>query len=470
MLRILGYLSTYCSYKELMFMRITIILLSSLLLLGCSKDQTSPNSNLLPTSRQISAFEEKLAGDDAPSTIQKLDILTMPNALALTVLHSPELKAYSFELRSAQARSLQASFRPNPELDIELEEFGGSGDRSGFGGSEMTVRFSQIIERNGKREKIRKVASIEEDMANIQYDSKQLDIFEEVSNAFINILRFQEQYELSQDFLKISETTYKAVEKRVLAGKDSPIEMHKASISLSEAKLKYDQSKRNLAYSKQNLLNFWDNANIEFNGVSGDMEKIEPLPESAELLGLLQLNPDYSMPAKEIERSAAIVEVAKANENNDITVGLGITRYNDTDDSTFLVGVSFPLGTASRNQAAKQEASHNLSKAHQLKNSIQQKIKREFDAIYLDLANSYNKVISIQNDILPKTEKMYQATLTAYNEGKADYLSLLDAQRTFFDVKSEYIDSLGDYNIAKTRMDRLTCTFKTTNNNSESEK
>ena len=43
----------------------------------------------------------------------------------------------------------------------------------------------------------------------------------------------------------------------------------------------------------------------------------------------------------------------------------------------------------------------------------------------------------------------------AYQEGKVDYLNVLDAQRTLFDVKSEYIESLAAYHTAKTDIERF---------------
>ena len=36
-----------------------------------------------------------------------------------------------------------------------------------------------------------------------------------------------------------------------------------------------------------------------------------------------------------------------------------------------------------------------------------------------------------------------------------DYLNVLDAQRTLFDVKNEYIESLADYHTARTDIERF---------------
>ena len=51
---------------------------------------------------------------------------------------------------------------------------------------------------------------------------------------------------------------------------------------------------------------------------------------------------------------------------------------------------------------------------------------------------------------------MFDASTTAYSEGKVDYLNLLDALRTFFDVKNQYIESLAAYHFSKIDVERLT--------------
>ena len=47
--------------------------------------------------------------------------LTLAYALALTLQHSPDLSAFSWEIRSAEARILQAKLIPNPEVSLEGE-------------------------------------------------------------------------------------------------------------------------------------------------------------------------------------------------------------------------------------------------------------------------------------------------------------------------------------------------------------
>jgi outer membrane protein TolC len=71
--------------------------------------------------------------------------LTLAKALALTLEHSPELSAFSWDIRSAEARIIQAKLIPNPEISVEGENLSVfSGSQSG---NEMqdTLRLSQLL-------------------------------------------------------------------------------------------------------------------------------------------------------------------------------------------------------------------------------------------------------------------------------------------------------------------------------------
>ena len=93
------------------------------------------NEETTAATHQESANISELEGD-----------ITLREALALTLINNPELKAYSLETRAAQARELQAGLWPNPELEVEFEEVGGAGERSGFDSAESSIVLSQNIE------------------------------------------------------------------------------------------------------------------------------------------------------------------------------------------------------------------------------------------------------------------------------------------------------------------------------------
>ena len=72
--------------------------------------------------------------------------LTIREAYTYALVNSPRLAGYEIDIRISEAETLQSGLLPNPELEVEAEEFGGSGETSGFDNAESTVLLSQLLE------------------------------------------------------------------------------------------------------------------------------------------------------------------------------------------------------------------------------------------------------------------------------------------------------------------------------------
>jgi cobalt-zinc-cadmium efflux system outer membrane protein len=276
-------------------------------------------------------------------------------------------------------------------------------------------------------------------------------------------LKAQEKLQLSSELLTLSEESFETVTKRVNAGKDSPVEKTRASVVLANIKISNRQAKRDFEYATKQLASFWGQDKPFFNEVAGNLYSIEPLPTLESLTTLLKQNPEYARWETEIKRSRSVLDLEESRAIGDITVGAGVRRFNETDDNAFVFGVSIPLPLSDRNQGAKQEAVYNLAKSHQEQKTAGLKLQNKLNQTYHEFINSFSQATSLKNEVLPAAIEMFDAATRAYQEGKVDYLNVLDAQRTLFTTKGEYINALAEYHIRKTELERLIGqTLKTT--------
>ncbi|MHC4060797.1 MAG: TolC family protein [Planctomycetota bacterium] len=443
-------------YRKSMF----ALLLVTTLIMGCEEQYMTEvyhgklqniNEANLTSSLELSSEQQiEIAEISEPN-----GILTLRRALALTLMNNPELRVFSLETRAAQARELQAGLWPNPELEVEVEEVGGTGDRGGFDAAETTVQLSQLIELGDKSQKRKKVASFEKELATIDYQNTELEVFGEAARTFIAVLEAQEKLQLSSELLEISEESFNAVERRVNAGKDSPLEKTRASVALSNIKMQHRETQRNLEFARKQLASFWGQDNPLFEQAAGNLDDIQKLPSLDNLVHRLKLNPEYARREAEIKKSEAVLDLEESKAIGDITIGAGLQRFNETDDNAVVFGVSIPLPISDRNQGAKQEAVYNLAKSKEEQKAAWLKLQNEFNQTYQELTNSYSQASSLRNEVLPGALEVFNAATTAYKEGKVDYLNVLDAQRTLFEVRNEYIESLTVYHTAKADVERL---------------
>jgi cobalt-zinc-cadmium efflux system outer membrane protein len=370
-------------------------------------------------------------------------------------MHNSELRAFSWDVRVAEAKRLQASLWPNPELEVEVEEAGGAGPRSGFDGAETSVGLSQLIELGNKRSKRTKLALLETELAGWDYEAKRLDVFTEVTKTFSEVLAAQQRLGLTKELLQVSEELVDTVATRVSAGKDSPLEKTKAVVALSDIKIQHQQAVENLKYARKQLVAIWAGKEPKFESVAGELDSLSPVPPVDELKSLIEKNPEIARWSVEIDKNKAALELEKAKAISDVTVSGGVQRFQETDDNTIMFGISIPLPISDKNQAGKLQAKYELVKAREEQRAAYIKVQVELNKAYQAISSAYIEASELKKNVLPGAEGVFEASKTGYTRGKLDYLNVLDAQRTLFEAKARYIDALGSYHNSKADIERL---------------
>ncbi|MHC4285239.1 MAG: TolC family protein [Planctomycetota bacterium] len=438
-----------------------LVLLFALCIWGCME----PGSEAAlgqprPLGQQFSTFQPPARPMEIPD-VQEISEptgdITLRQALALALMHNPELKAFSWDVRASQARQLQASLWPNPALEVEVEEVGGTGQRSGFDAAETTIQLSQLIELGDKRGKRTKLASLEKELAGSDYEAKRLDVFTGVTISFIEVLAAQHRLGLTNELLQLSKDLLDTVTKRVEAGKDSPLEKTKADVALSNIKIQHQKAVQNLEFARKQLASTWAGKEPVFKSVAGqlDPDQLPPIPSIDELTDLTAQNPDITRWSLEIDKAKAALELEKAKVISDVTLNGGLRRFNETDDNVIVFGVSIPVPISDRNQAGKLAAAYNLARAREKQRAAHIRIQMELAKAYRALSSAYTEAVELDKNVLRGAESVFKASKTGYTEGKLDYLNVLDAQRTLFKAKAQYIDALASYHTAKADVERL---------------
>lgn len=171
-------------------------------------------------------------------------IVRLRDALALTLLQNPELSTSAYDIRAAEARTIQAGLIPNPEVTGEVEDFGGTGERRGFSTAQSTLSLSQLIELGSKRTRRIQLARTDEALAGWDYEAKRLDVLVDSVRAFVGVLAAQRKVALAQSLLDLDQQIYGTVVERVKAGSASPLEEQRAQVAVANSRvnLQRDQS------------------------------------------------------------------------------------------------------------------------------------------------------------------------------------------------------------------------------------
>ena len=430
-----------------------------LLLYGCtigSVQAVEPKRVPFGAERGEERFSMERSSSSVLTAEEPEGVLNLRTVLSLALVRNPELAAFTSEQRAAEARMLQAGVLPNPMLSAELENVGGTGATTkGVRATEATLQLSQLIELGGKRAKRLRLAGLERALTGWDYEVKRLEVLTEAKKAFVDVLVTSERLTFTADLLRLTEQVQRTVSERVKTGKVSPIEATKARIVAASARLQAQQARHVHDAAKQRLAASWGSTTPLFEGVSGSLETTAPVPAFEALAARVQVNPDIARWVAELDARRAHVEVARSKAIPDLTVSGGVRYLNDTKESTFVLGFSLPLPLFDRNQGGLGEAHARLTKAEQERRAAEGRMHTALVESYQSLASAANEVTTLHNDVLPAAAEAFHATQEGYRLGKFGFLEVLDAQRTFFETRSRYLEALATYHKAVADVERL---------------
>jgi outer membrane protein, heavy metal efflux system len=245
------------------------------------------------------------------------------------------------------------------------------------------------------------------------------------------------------------------VDKQIKAGMISPIEHDKQSVEAITTRVKLQRAQRRLTAARHQLAATWASNDPQFKTAAGDLATVQPIPPIQALADLVSQNPDIARWTTEMAQRQAALDLAKAQEIVDLTAGMGVRRLNESDDTALVFELSLPLPIFNRNQGDVMAAQHDRLKAIQAQRAAEVRVRAALAAAYEDLAASYAEAVALRDQGLPAAQRAFDGAQEAFRRGQFNYLSLLDAQRTLIEARSQYVDALAAYHSAVVEVEGL---------------
>ena len=438
-------------------MRSTIIILFFVVFLSLpagmmARAEESP-SIPPPMGRDLPSFVASAPRQEIPE--EPTGTITLRQALASALMRNPELRAFSWEIRAREAAALQAGLLHNPTIGFDLQDLGTSASPNGVPQPQGTLQLSQIIELGGKRTKRREAAALSRDLAGWDYESKRIDLFTQVAQGFTNLLRAQQQRNLTEETVRLAEETARVVSERVRAGKVSPIEEIRANVALASAGIERDRAEKALEVARRRLAATWGSVIPQFEKAEGTLGPVSPIPSLAQLAERISQNPELARWSTEIAQRRAAIGLERSRAVPDLTLMGGVRRYETTGDNVFIIGLSLPLPLFNRNQGAIQEARDRLTKGEEERRAAEVRVGSALSETYRALSSAHAEVTSLEKSVLPGAAQAFEAVNEGYRLGKFGLLDVLDAQRTFFNARAQHLRALAEYHQAVAEVERL---------------
>ena len=374
--------------------------------------------------------------------------LSLAKAIELALEGNPEVAAAKRQWEATEGQVLQGRSRPNPELAYSLEDTR-SKTRT------QSWQLNLPLELGGKRAARTKAAEKSREQAQAQLAELQATVRANVAAAYFDVLTAQERLVLARDSAALAKSSTDTVSKRVAAGKVSPVEESKARVAEAGVRVELAQAASEQRNALSRLFALLGRIDAPYTVLEGKAENLPSVPSLADLQPLISSAPGVVLARIEVDRRKALTALEQSKRVPDVTVSVGMQRSNETQRNVLLFGVSVPLPIFDRNQG-------NLLEALKLEDKARDELQAASVRLHSEVAQGQERlstitaeVQSLQQDVLPGAKSAYDAATIGFENGKFNFLEVLDAQRTYFTAKSQYLKALGEAHRAAADIDRL---------------
>ena len=374
--------------------------------------------------------------------------LTLQQAIALALDGNLDLTVAKREIEATEGQVLQGQARPNPELAYSLED-----QRTET--RAQSVQINLPVEMGGKRAARIAVAERGRDIAVEELNVLRIEIRAAVVAAFFETLAAQERAALAQDSVDLAGKATDVVAKRVAAGKVSPVEETKALVAEAGVRVELAQAQSEQRRARGRLASLLGANPPGFTLVAGNVEALPIVPSFDSVQQRLPTSPTLRRAQLEVDRRGSLVDVERSKRVPDATFSLGVKRSNELQRDQLLFGVSVPLPLFDRNQGNLQEALKREDKPRDELQALNVRVGTEVLQARERLDAIRGEVYVLQRDVLPGAKSAYIAATVGFENGKFNFLEVLDAQRTYFAAKSQYLKALAEAHRSAADIDRV---------------
>jgi outer membrane protein TolC len=372
---------------------------------------------------------------------------------------NPEVQSAGHGVKALERKVPQAKALPDPMVGLgwmgNLAPFSTmSGDPSSYRG----VTVSEQFPYPGKLKLQGAIAGKDVEAAQSDYDAIRRRVTAEVKTAYYEYFYFDKAIESTSRNKDLLEKLSKIAEAQYRVGKSMQQDVLRSQveISLLIEKLTTLEQQKETAQARINafLLQSPDSplapaAEVQPDTIQYSLDELYALATKND--------PTAERNQKMIDRSKLGVDLAKKQYRPDFGVSYAFQQRTDQADMNgFMFSVNIPVFYKMKQRQAVAEASEDVLSAEKMRDNRLNEVRFELKQQYL-AAKAAERLISLYSKaIVPQSSLALESSMSAYQVGKVDFLSLIANFTTVLNYETDYYRQLADYETAIARMESLT--------------
>ena len=381
--------------------------------------------------------------------------LTLDEAIQMALQNNPALRAANGKVNAAEGRAGQAGLWTNPELELSAEDWPAN-DGRGFSDAKQLIGVAQTLPFPGKKALDRRIGRAGVAFSEAELILRRTELVRDVKAGFFRVLAAQQLAGAAQELAKVAEASSTTARKRAEAGATAYQEQLRAEIQLEQAKAENIRFQLELGTARQVLATLLGRADLNETPLSGALAEssVPALLDDKPPQGLA-LHPGMVAAQAGVDRARLEQRRTRREPYPDVKVSVAGGRIGETDESIIQVGFTLPLPVFDRSKGRQQEALANVAVAEAEMTVVEQQLQRDWANGARRYRAAVEQVAAYRDRILPKAGEALQLVQRGFEEGKFNFIDLLDTQRTTAEARLTYQQMLLEMNVAQAQLEAL---------------
>lgn len=374
--------------------------------------------------------------------------LTADDAVAVSLLKNPRLRAFYRELGIAQSDVVAAGLPENPTVSAE-RRFGGKATEF-----DVTQDFLSIF-----------LIPLRRRLGESQFERERLTVTHEVVNHAAEVRTAYFHAQAAEQVAELRRTVVGAMDGGVVAARALRAAGNNAEIDVAVAERGANHARLALADAELEVATARERVNVLL-GLWGDEtrwrmpHRLPEVPVDEVALGELEARAvegrfDLAALRAEIE---ALAQSQGLTRITSVLPELSVDAHYEREpegDATRGPAIALPLSIFNRGEAARARAKYLLLQAGDRYAALALEVRSEVRAAFARMETAKRKAEFYRTAVLPTQQVVTDQTLLRYNGMFVGVFDLLEARQEQIDAGRDYIESLAEYWAARTELERV---------------
>ena len=387
--------------------------------------------------------------------------LTLADYLASVIKGNLGYIAGQFNVSIAEAELKASAIMPDPELSVSYTN---NEERRLMMGQSVEGGISYPLNLGNPRRAGMNLARSQYELSGLMLEAYFQELRAQASLVYFDLLRSREIYitqtEIQQQLAELA----RADSLRYINGEVAALDALQSSL---EARTQQTEADQSLADMQNALIRL-----MYFRGaVAADMQEnlsdSFPVRDRSFDIGFLINNAieqrsDLLAALKNREVSEKYLKLIKAGRAPEVNLETGYSYNSIVRNETapapafrgLSAGVTFPLKFSSLNKGSLMAADLAVKQSEIIYEETELQIRQEVLGAYNNFTAQERRIRRYNQGLVGDAEEILKGRIYAYRRGESSLIELLNAQRTYYELKVGYINALYDYTASLIDLER----------------